>query len=224
MANDMHRLQAGDRDRQGIAVVIPAYNEEATIASVIRPAMEITPEVIVVSDGSTDATADIARKAGAMVIEFPDNRGNGAAMQEGMNSSSCGIIVFLDADLIGIEAHHVRALVAPVLDGGADMTVGVFHGGRRATDLAQKISPWLSGQRAIRREAFRNLDLRDARFGAEIVLTDYARRHGVRVVMVPLHNVTHRMKEEKRGVIKGIMQRAMMYVDVLKRIASGGRS
>ena len=206
-----------------VGVVIPAYNEEGTVESVIRAALSVTPDVTVISDGSTDATADVARKAGARVIEFPVNRGKGAAMQEGMDSSPCDVIVFLDGDLLGLEPRHIRELMAPVLDGRADMAVGVFRSGRKATDLAQRISPWLSGQRAIRREAFKDIDLRDARFGAEVALTDYARQRGARVVMVPLYNVTHRMKEEKRGVIPGVIQRARMYADVIRRIASRGR-
>ncbi|HHY99166.1 MAG TPA: glycosyltransferase family 2 protein [Firmicutes bacterium] len=208
------------KNSPSIQIVIPAYNEESTIQQVVMEALKVTDDVTVVSDGSTDKTALYARRAGAKVIELARNVGKGGAMQEGLRASSSDIVVFLDADLIGLTESHIRSLILPVIEGRADMTVGVFKGGRAATDLALKISPSLSGQRAMRRAFIKDLDISNARFGSEIALTDYARARGARLVYVSLENVTHQMKEEKRGVFRGALQRARMYWEILKQMAA----
>ena len=74
----------------GVAAVIPAYNEEKTVADVVRVvvASPLVNRVLVVSDGSVDNTATMARAAGAEVIELPENRGKGAALKVGIDSST----------------------------------------------------------------------------------------------------------------------------------------
>lgn len=81
-------------------IVIPAYNEERTIAEVIRGVHSVVPEagILVIDDGSTDATASRARDAGADVISHPINKGNGAALKTALRSISGGRIAVLDGD------------------------------------------------------------------------------------------------------------------------------
>ncbi len=83
-----------------ITIVIPAYNEEQTIADVVRGAMENVPEarVMVIDDGSTDNTLKRATDAGAEVIRHPTNKGNGACLKTALRSLKAGIIAVLDAD------------------------------------------------------------------------------------------------------------------------------
>ena len=83
-----------------ITIVIPAYNEEQTIADVVRGAMENVPEarVMVIDDGSTDNTLKRATDAGAEVIRHPTNKGNGACLKTALRSLKGGIIAVLDAD------------------------------------------------------------------------------------------------------------------------------
>lgn len=68
---------------------------------------------------------------------------------------------FLDADLIGLKPVHIENLVAPVVKDMADMTVGIFYSGRNITDLAQKLMPFLSGQRCVKREILDKLDSKE---------------------------------------------------------------
>ena len=203
------------------AAVIPAYNEEETIAEVVNIIKQVREidEVIVVSDGSTDATAECARLAGAEVVDLPENLGKGAAMKIGVDRTDAGVILFLDADLIGLKPRHVLDLLAPVLGGRAEMSIGIFEGGRIATDLAQVVAPYLSGLRAVRRELLAAIsDLEIARFGVEIALTKHVRKAGARVVEVGLDNLTHRMKEEKLGLVKGFTARMKMYWEIMKTV------
>lgn len=207
-----------------IAAVIPAYNEEATIGEVVRTVRQ-TPavnEVLVVSDGSTDGTVEAAADAGARVVCLPVNVGKGGAMMAGIKNTDADLVLFLDADLIGLKPAHVMSLLEPVMDGRAEMTIGIFESGRLATDLAQFIAPYLSGQRAVRRSLFEqlpNLDL--TRFGVEVALTKFVKAEGIPVEEVELKEMSHIMKEEKLGIIKGVMARMKMYWEIARCVGRG---
>lgn len=202
-----------------IAAIIPAFNEAKTIGSIISvlTRVNIIDTVIVVSDGSTDKTAEVSLKYGATVIELPQNKGKGAAMKAGLASVRANIILFLDADLIGLTSKHVLSLLLPVMEGNAVMTVGIFDKGRLATDLAQKITPYLSGQRAIRRIFLEKIpDMETTRFGAEIALTRHIKFQKGKVKKIVLPNMSHIIKEEKLGIVKGFAARIKMYWEIIR--------
>lgn len=83
-----------------MSVIIPAYNEAQTVRNVIEQISKLYPdfEIIVINDGSTDATASLAREAGAIVYSHPYNIGNGAAIKSGIRIASGEVLVFMDAD------------------------------------------------------------------------------------------------------------------------------
>ncbi len=201
-----------------VAVVIPAYNEERTVARVIR-AVRNSPgifQIVVVNAGSTDRTAAVARKAGAEVIDHPENMGKGAAVATGVAATTAGIILLLDADLVGLRPSHIQALLEPVLRDEADMTVGVFTDGRKATDLSQRLTPFLSGQRAVKREILEAVtDLKSSGFGMEVSLSRFARKENLRVFYIPLRRISQIMKEEKRGIVQGFAARLKMYWEII---------
>ncbi len=206
------------------AVIIPAYNEEQTIGKVIEAVKQVPfiAETIVVSDGSTDNTAEIARALGAKVVTLEQNLGKGGAMMVGINNTDADVVLFLDADLIGLQPLHVVDLLLPVLEGRAEMTVGIFDHGRLATDLAQFIAPYLSGQRAVKSQLFRQIsNLELTRYGVEVALTRFAKTAGISVVEVELRDMTHVMKEEKMGVVRGFMARLRMYWDIARCVRRG---
>lgn len=204
------------------AAIVPAYNEERRIKLVLNTLAQSPSigDIIVVSDGSTDGTYEAAAgHNGAKAIKLPQNVGKGGAMVAGAKCTDADVIAFFDADLVGLTPLHVEALVQPVLDGRSDMSIGVFKQGRRCTDWAQKIAPYISGQRAIRREDFLSAPgLEGTRYGVEVSLCRYARSRGLNTVMVPLPGVTHPMKEEKLGLLRGVIARWKMYWDILKLV------
>jgi len=207
-----------------IAAVIPAYNEEATIGEIIRTVRQVPviSEVLVVSDGSTDNTAQVAEEAGARVVRLAANVGKGGAMMTGVKNTDADIVLFLDADLLGLRPQHVLDLLEPVVSGPAEMSIGIFEAGRLATDLAQFIAPYLSGQRAVRRTLFDRLpDLDMARFGVEVALTKFVKTEGIPVAEVELKEMSHIMKEEKLGLVKGVMARMKMYWEIAKYVGKG---
>jgi glycosyltransferase involved in cell wall biosynthesis len=113
-----------------LAIVIPAYNEEPTVADVIREIPSevagLAAEVIVVVDGAKDRTAAEAAVGGALVCDVPVNRGQGAALRLGYwlaRARGAQVIVTIDADG-QYEAHEIAAVVEPVLSGRADFVSG----------------------------------------------------------------------------------------------------
>lgn len=202
-----------------VVAVIPAYNEERTLGEVLDTVAH-SPEIdatVVISDGSTDLTATVARRKGAVCIELEQNVGKGGALKAGIDQADADVYVFLDADLIGLKPAHVGALLAPVLAGEAEMAVGILDHGRAATDLAQWMVPNLSGQRAVTRRALQGMSgLEAARYGVEVAMTRHIKKQRLPVAAVPLECLTHIMKEEKLGLLRGFLARLKMYWEIVK--------
>jgi glycosyltransferase involved in cell wall biosynthesis len=204
--------------RQQVAIIIPAKDEEARILRVLKAACQskLASEVIVVSDGSCDRTADVARSVeGVKVIELPVNRGKAGAMAAGVKATSAPILAFVDADLAGLTGDHIDKIIRPLLSGQCEMCVGIFRGGRVWSDHAQKIAPYLSGQRALKRELFEAVPrIGEQGMGVEVALNDAAKRRKARVIRVVLHGVSNCFKEQKLGIVKGTAARTKMYLEI----------
>lgn len=201
-----------------VAAVIPAFNEEKNLPQVlkaIKDCRELT-EIIVVNDGSSDGTSLVAKEFGIKVIDLPSNLGKGAAVMAGVKATNAPYIMLLDADLVGLRLGHIRALLEPIKQGKAEMTVGIFKSGRTLTNLSQRLTPFLNGQRVIKREIFMDLSVLDfSRYGVDLTLSRYAKKLGIRVVQVELEEITQVMKEEKLGFVHGLIARLKMYWEVL---------
>lgn len=213
----------GSRGRSGglkVAAIVPAYNEGPRIGAVLRTLVEAAAldEIVVVNDGSGDDTSQVARSFPEVTpLDLAVNQGKGGAIRAGALHTDADVILLLDADLIGLRTPHIRDLLAPVLSGEADMTVGVFRGGRFATDLSQILVPYISGQRALRRDLLLAVPgIGETRFGVETAMTRHARACRLRVRTVVMQGVTHPMKEEKLGFIRGARARLAMYGEIVR--------
>ncbi len=121
-------LEAGSSTASSpkIVAAIPAFNEEVAIGSVVLKARMFADEVVVVDDGSTDATAELARLAGARVISHPRNLGKGAAIRTAIDyilQDGAEIIVLHDGDMQH-DAADIPAVVQPIIEGRADVVIG----------------------------------------------------------------------------------------------------
>lgn len=205
---------------KNVSVVVPAYNEADRIGAVLEPLVRSpsVDEVIVIDDGSDDGTAEVARCYPVQVVSLPTNRGKAAALDEGVKRARNDVLLFLDADLVGLRTEHIERLITSYHPEDVDMVVGVFSNGRVNTDLAQKINPFASGQRVLGKtlweRAKENVDEMD--YGIEIALSKLAAKEGWRREKVKLDGVTHILKEEKRGFTKGVLDRLKMYGDMIK--------
>ena len=163
-----------------VAVIIPAYNEAERITPVLEAVKkaELVNEVIVVSDGSKDATVKVAKNfPDIKVIELLYNKGKGAALCAGVKATDADILAFVDADLVGLKPEHVDQIILPLIDGTATMCIGIFRGGKFWSNTAQRISPYISGQRALKRSLFESIPyLEELRMGVEVAINTWAKR------------------------------------------------
>ena len=201
-------MQSSGRPR--VSVCLPARDEAATVGRIVRTMGRdlvdrgVVDEVLVVDDGSTDATADIARAAGARVVPADGSEpgasvGKGGAMRTGLAASNGDIVVYCDADIRNFSAHFVTRLLTPLADPGIVFVKAYYErplhdrpeGGGRVTELVAKpllsllfpelsfIRQPLAGECAGRREALEALHF-EAGYAVDLALViDLARRHGV---------------------------------------------
>ena len=188
-----------------VSVVIPALNEAESIGSVVRsmPWGEIA-ECIVVDNGSTDGTADLALAAGARVVNSP--RGYGAASAAGATAAvdTSDVLVFLDGDGSD-DVNAMPQLVGPIVRGEADFVIGSRIRGKAAAGSingAQVFAAKLIGTlvkllygfrytdmgpfRAIRRECLEAMRMREMTYGWNLEMQVKALRMGLRVVEIPV--------------------------------------
>jgi len=192
-----------------VSVCIPSRDEERTVERVIRAVADphvastggsgLVDEVLVVDDGSTDATADVAERAGARVIQTRGSGGKGQAMRAGVEACLGEIVVFLDADVENTSPSFVTGLLGPLLvEEDVALVKGFYDrplhgqptGGGRVTELVARpllniLFPMLSGvlqplagETAAPRRVLEKLDLADG-YGVELgMLLDVATELG----------------------------------------------
>ncbi|HBK35056.1 hypothetical protein A2239_03300 [Candidatus Uhrbacteria bacterium RIFOXYA2_FULL_40_9] len=203
-----------------VTAIIPAYNEEVTLGRVISTLKEssLFDEILVVSDGSTDQTVEVATQAGIRVIAQKKNCGKGETMIVGVENTSAQIIVFFDADLLGLTVRHIEQLVLPVLKGEKAMNVGMRDRGWFWTRFAQHL-PLISGERALRREIFEGVPPKMMKgFMVESALNYYCRTRKLVYGSVILHGLSIRRKYQKVGWVKGMIGYLKMTSQIIKSI------
>lgn len=224
-----------------LAVIVPAFDEEARIASTVEAAAKVAGVdlVVVVDDGSADATARVAREAGAVVVRHGRNRGKAAAMETGAAAVAAieareggagpRLLLFLDGDLEG-TAGNAAPLAEPVRSGAAGMTIATLppqpgggHGfvvrlardGIRAAVGFDARQP-LSGQRCLSRAAFEAALPLARGFGVETGLTIDVLRSGFRISEVEVE-FRHRITGTD---LAAQLHRARQYRDVALALAA----
>ncbi len=208
-----------------IAVIIPALNEEASIARVLGDIPEWVDQVIVSDNGSTDATAVVAGAAGARVVQVP-LRGYGRACLAGI-AAACDdaeILVFLDGDFSDY-AEQMNRLVGPIVEGLADLVIGSRMLGRRergsltpvqqfGNALACRLIRWLWGHgytdlgpfRAVRADLLAALRMDDPTYGWTIQMQIRALRAGLRVLEVPVDYRRRIGRSKISGTLAGVVR------------------
>ncbi len=201
--------------------IVAAYNEEKTIAAVLR-ALTRSPlidEVIVVSDGSEDATVEIARTFdGVRTVALRENHGKGFAMAVGVANASNDTLFFCDGDMYNVTDEHIEQLVMPVLRGECDMNIGVRDRGAIANffHLKMKFGPVLSGIRVMKRYVFETVPPQyQSHYKIEAALNCFCSRAGYRQTQTIIYGLDHVIKESKMGLGDGLAARWRMSREVV---------
>jgi hypothetical protein len=222
-----------------ITVVIPALDEEEAIGAVVREIPPLVHQVIVVDNGSRDRTPDAAREAGARVVSEP-RRGYGNACLAGIAAAGeADVFVFLDGDHSDYPAQLVD-VVAPILEGRADLVIGSRQRGRREAGahpwhavvgtracvglmnlLAGSRATDLGPFRAITAEALRRLDMRDRNYGWTVEMQVKAARQGLRVLEVPVDYRPRIGRSKVSGTVRGTLGAGTKIVATILRHAGG---
>lgn len=202
-----------------LAVVMPVFNEVATVEEVLRTvlAQDLVAEVLAVDDGSRDGTGEVMERVAAgdarlKVLRHAENRGKGAAVRTGIAQAKAPIVIIQDADLEYDPAEY-PAVIGPILRGKADAVFGsrfigsqehrvlyFWHsiGNRFLTLLSNaftnlNLTDMETCFKAFRREIVQGLDLREERFGFEPEVTAKLARRGARIyeVAISYHGRTY---------------------------------
>ena len=210
--------------RVQLAVIIPALDEEDAIGAVVASIdRTLARDVIVGDNGSRDATAEIARRGGAVVVRVAE-RGYGAACAGALTAlaDDVGIVIFMDADGSD-DASEMRALVDPILRGDADLVIGarvnVERGAltpqqRFGNGLATTLIRLIHGHRytdlgpfrAIRRELLDRIGMQDRRYGWTVEMQIRALQLGARVAEVPVRYRKRVGKSKISGTVTGVIK------------------
>jgi glycosyltransferase involved in cell wall biosynthesis len=223
-----------------VSVIIAALNEEAAIASVIHAVpKDLAGEIVVVDNGSKDQTAEVARAAGARVVNEPIP-GYGRAFRAGLRSISpkCEIVVFLDGD--GSDCPEMMdRLVRPISDGTADFVIGSRTRGARergSMNFHQVLAGYMVGFvlrllygvrstdmgpfRAIRRDTLDRLGLREETYGWPLEMQMRAAQARVRTIEVPVDYRRRAGGHSKiAGTVRGSVLAASRILFTLARLA-----
>ncbi len=200
-----------------IAAIVPAFNEESTIGPIVETLVKsgLFRDVIVISDGSTDRTAERARAAGASLVhQFPWKHGKGEAMMHGVAHTDAPILFFLDADLKGLTKDHLVRILKPILDGELSMCVGIRDRGRFLMKVSAHL-PLIGGERAMDRHVFEDIpDAYMRGFMVESALNYYCRSHHLKYGTVELPGLKIRHKMQKVGFWRGLGEYIHMWKQV----------
>lgn len=206
-----------------VSCIIPAYNEGPRIAAVLSVtcAHPLVDEVIVVDDASSDDTAaQITRFNRVQLIRQPRNRGKSAAIAAGLRAARGDVVLFLDSDLLGLDANAVQALLLPVIHDRADATISL---------RGNAPAPWhwlgldyLSGERAMRRALAPTPETLEQlpRFGMEVYMNTLWLKHGARLQVITWPKVASPYKSAKRGLLRGLVADLAMMRDILSTVGA----
>lgn len=210
---------------QSFTCLIPAFNEAARLPRVLDAVLghPLLSRVVVIDDGSTDGTGEVARVHGAELVAAPENVGKTKALLLGLRTVQTSHVVLIDADLLGLTPAAITALIAPVSEGAAYASVSLR--GNAPWTWRQIGIDYISGERAFPMELIADrLDELEhqRRFGFEVFLNALIVASGRPVSVVHWPEVASPAKSVKRGLWRGVRSDAAMLADIAGTIGVMG--
>jgi len=200
---------------------MPARDEALTVADNVAAARacKYVREVIVVDDGSTDDTAELARAAGAKVIQRDISEGSKAhAMDDGIRASDADAFLFVDADCTDLTGAHLDAICEPFLAGRCEMSLGMFDYGRLWNSVVPRVHP-LTGERIIPRWVWDAIPPHKLDgYTIEARINEVISERRLKTVARTMRGVFHRTKRVKHGRLEGVLRTLDMYREIISMV------
>ena len=204
-----------------VTCIIPAYNEGPRVGVVVRAVVghPLVDEVIVINDCSTDNTLEVLKQEqGIHLINHEHNQGKTAAVLHGLEIARNDLILMLDADLVGLDEASITSLIAPVLEGKADMTLSIRS---NSLDFYKWIGlDFVSGERVFHKSILGDLSgLRNLKgYGLEVYLNSIVLAKKLRLKIVYLAHVSLTFKAKKIGWWAGLKGEVGMVGQVVSTV------
>jgi len=203
-----------------VTAIVPVYNEEKTVGNVLKvlTSSDKINEIIVVNGGSTDSTSEIINKFKVKIINLKHPNGKGDAVRIGTKNIKSEILLFFDADLIGLKKEHIDKLLEHVVNEGAAMVIGLRDKNNIIGNMIMPYFPLTGGERAILTKVFmeiRKCPLIEG-WGLESVMNDYCKKKKLKIFKVKLDGMNHiGLQTKKYGLMAFLKE---IYDVILTRI------
>ncbi|MBU4477841.1 MAG: glycosyltransferase family 2 protein [Candidatus Omnitrophica bacterium] len=219
-----------------LCVLLPAFNEEKNISEVIREIKKIIPDVVVVDDGSADATARFAEEAGAIVLRHAGNEGKGHALRTGFRyviENNYAAAIILDSD--GQHApQEIKKFIAYAQGSDAGVIIGNRMGEPEGMPLIRKLTNIVTsyfvskiagyripdsqcGYRLIKTEVLKAVKLSTEKYDTESEILIEAARNNFRIESIPVKSIYANQKSQIRPVIDTLRFWKLIFRNLLKK-------
>ena len=211
--------------KQKISCIVPVFNEGKRVGNVLKALIghPLLDEVIVINDGSTDDSEKVLKKMkGINLISYAKNRGKSYAVMTGMKKAKNDLLLMIDSDLVGLRAKDISALVAPVLEGKADVAMTIR---KNSFEIFKMMGlDFVSGERIFSRKSIPNLnDIGKLTcFGLESYLNNLIVKNGARLAIVDWKNVITPRKAVKFGYVEGNWRDLKMVGEIINYLGLFG--
>ncbi len=208
-----------------VTAVVPAYNEEKTVGNVLKALASTNriSEIVAINAGSTDNTLNIIKRFKShknprvKIINMKKPEGKGNTVREGTKNIDADILLFFDADLIGLRREHIDKLLDPVLKEHAGMVIGLRDKSNVIANMIMPYFPLTGGERAMPKKYFIDIIKNSLieGWGLESVMNDYCKKKRLKVVKVKLDGMNHiGLQTKKFGIIAFLKE--IYYVIITK--------
>jgi glycosyltransferase involved in cell wall biosynthesis len=215
--------RSADTASARISCIIPVHNESKRIRGVLAAVVghPLISEVIVVDDASTDGTSAIVRDLpGVRLIALKQNRGKSGALRAGFQESTGSLLLLVDGDLTGLTAAHITALILPVAEGRADISISLRENTPRLWKLIGL--DYISGERVFFKDLLDNRLEALPKFGFEVYLNDLCIQRKSRIAIVSWNGVQSPFKTKKYGFLRGAAADMRMISDIFRTVSPFG--